>query len=305
MAHGPRAAIVAPPGRCLISFDADGLHYREAGFLSQDPFIQESLEVYDAIHDPLWKPHVRNCAALFGISPAEAVELMNREAPQYTFAKNFIYMLLNGGDVPALANAAVSAGLDLVEKEVRKLLDSWLSRALLFDNWRKGNVREVQRTGMLVLPSGRRRRFYDMRWDNHTNLWMPSTDCRKEIYNFPLIGMEVDYMNPRFKAVWEWTNGSSNAQVIHLSHDGFMLEVVEDRVNALVELVLPICKEIFTYGGRKFTCPWDVKVGKVWSELKKWNGKGGFDGGTRANRVSWSSGGGRARRPENTSRSAD
>ena len=285
MAHGPRAAIVAPIDRCLVAFDADGLHYREAGFLSQDPFIQETLAKYDATKDPLWKPHVRNCAALFSITPEEAVELMDREAPQYTFAKNFIYMVLNGGDVPALANAAVSAGLELNEKEVRKLLDAWLSKARLFDNWRKGLIREAQRTGAVTLPSGRRRRFYDMRWDSHASVWVPSTDCRKEIFNFPLIGMEVDYMNPRFLITWQRTV-ATDWKLVHLSHDGFMLECPEGEVTQLVTRILPMCKTPFKYGGSFFNCPWDVKVGNVWSELKKWNGKGGSDGGTRANRVS-------------------
>jgi len=268
--HGPRRAIVAPNSRCLIDFDADSLHYREAGFLSQDPFIYKTWEIYDSTGDPIWKPHVVNCATLFHVTVDQAVEWMNGKSPQYTFAKNFIYMLLNGGDVPALANAAATAGLVMDEKEVKNLLDNWLSRAVLFDKWRRGLIDEARRTGMVTLPDGRRRRFYDMQWKD--GLWYPSKDARKEIFNAPLIGMEVSYTNPRYKKILDLTKTDEFNQwkFIHHEHDGFMVEGPENssEVERFTERAFKILEEPFQFGQRKFVCPWGAKIGKVWSELK-------------------------------------
>jgi hypothetical protein len=197
--RGPRATIQAPPGNYFLGFDADGIHLRIASTLSQDPFMLGALTKYDETRDPIWKPHIQNASALFQVTPEEAIEWMKHEDSKYTFAKNFIYLILNGGDVPALKNAAVSAGLAMDEKKVKKLLDSWLERAIMFKRWREGLVAQVRKTGVLVLPSGRRRRFYGAHWDKGE--WKLSHDVIKEIYNLPLLGTEVDFMNPRFLLV--------------------------------------------------------------------------------------------------------
>ena len=272
MSHGPRAAVIAPEGRCLVDFDADSLHFREAAFLSQDPFMCEAFARYDASGDPQWKPHVRNTMALFDVTVEQAIEWMNTKAPQYTFSKNFIYMYLNGGDVPALANAAVSAGLVMDEKEVGSLLKSWQRYAIIFEQWRKDLIAEACKTGSVTLPDGRRRRFYDMRWSN--GQWHPSKDARKEIYNAPLIGMEVSYTNPRYRGLLDLTQNQYQAwKFVHHEHDGCMMEGPENPV--LVELFLKqafsILEHPFDFGGRKFNCPWDAKWGKCWADLKPWN----------------------------------
>ena len=111
--HGPRKAYVPDEGNVFLGFDGDGLHYRIAGCLSRDPFISETLNRYDRTGLAEHKPHIVNCSALFHVSPEQAIEWMNHKASQYTFAKNFMYMLLNGGSVPALHLAAVTAGLKL------------------------------------------------------------------------------------------------------------------------------------------------------------------------------------------------
>jgi DNA polymerase I-like protein with 3'-5' exonuclease and polymerase domains len=166
--RGPRATIQAPEGRYFVAFDADGLHLRIASTASQDPFMLGSLMKYDETNDVHYKPHIQNMSALFGMDLDECIELMEVESPKYTFSKNFIYMLLNGGDVPALKNAAVSAGLVMNEKEVKYLLDRWLERAIKFHKWRLSLVDEAKKTGCVTMPSGRRRRFYGIRYDPRT-----------------------------------------------------------------------------------------------------------------------------------------
>lgn len=267
IAHGPRATIIAPPGRTLLAFDADALHYRIAACLSQDSFINESLSKYDETGDPIWKPHIRNCSALFGISPEEAVQLMNAESNKYVFAKNFIYMLLNGGRAPALANSAAMTGLKLTVQEVDKLVKNWLAKATGFDRWRKGLVEQACRTGQIVLADGRRRRFYDLRMKDGS--WMMNEKSEKEVYNFPLIGTEVSYVNPRLELVYQETVGTSWKLVYH-GHDGFMLEGdegAEGYFAGVVSRLLSHSTEISP--GKILKVPWAAKAGRNWAVMGK------------------------------------
>jgi hypothetical protein len=270
--RGPRATIQAPPGMFFIDFDADSLHLRIASYASQDPFMLEALVKYDETGEDYWKPHIQNTSALFHISPEEAIELMNHKAPEYTFSKNFIYMILNGGDVPALKNAAVSAGLKMNEKEVKFLLDRWLERAVKFKMWRERLVKEAKDTGCITLPSGRRRRFYGIRWDAKSNSMKINTDTLKEIYNIPLIGGEVDVMNPVLRIVWEKTIGT-NWLLFDQEHDGFMLRGPKSEAREFGDYLLSCIPNRFTYApGIEMYIPFSYKGGENWAYLGKVNG---------------------------------
>jgi len=268
--HGPRAFIVAGAGRTLLAFDADGLHYRIAAMYSRDPFINEALQKYDSTKDPTWKPHVRNCAAIFGISPQEAVVFMEKESPKYTFAKNSVYLWLNGGDVPALANAAASAGLDFDLDAIGMLLDNWVQKAKRLHDWRLGLLDEVSRTGMVVLPSGRRRRFYNLTLDKATGRWKLNHKVTKEIYNHPLLGTEVDYMTPRFVKVLAWTEENPQWLLCYHGHDGMMLDGPESEAKDARDEVFKLVRPATDLGGGfTLNVPWDAKVGPVWAGMKK------------------------------------
>ena len=263
--RGPRATIQAPDGSYFLGFDADGLHLRIAATLSKDPFMLQSLVKYDETKDPFWKPHIQNASALFQVTPEEAIGWMKQEAPQYTFAKSFIYLILNGGDVPALKNAAVSAGLVMDEKKVKKLLDTWLERAIIFKKWREGLVAEVRKTGVLTLISGRRRRFYGARWDKGE--WKLSYDVIKEIYNLPLLGTEVDFMNPRFRAVWDLTQGTEWRLFYH-GHDGGMLEgPIDNRLQFSKALLYALPEEETLAPGIILRVPFALKGGTNWAAM--------------------------------------
>jgi hypothetical protein len=266
--HGPRATIIAPPGRTLLAFDADALHYRIAACLSQDTFINESLAKYDETHDPIWKPHVRNCAALFQVTPEQAVELMNAESMQYTFAKNFIYMLLNGGEAPALANAAAMTGLKLTIAEVDRLVKNWLAKAVGFDRWRQeGLLKQAGETGQIELFCGRRRRFYGL--EMRKGVWVVNDETRKEIYNFPLIGTEVSFMNPRIDFAYEQTRGTSWKLVYH-GHDGFMCEGDEGDETAFCHKLLPtLSKPTELKVGFTLKVGFAAKSGRNWALMEK------------------------------------
>lgn len=259
---------MASSGRTFVGFDSDGLHLRIAAFYSQDPFICGALEKYDLTRDPIWKPHIQNCCALFGITPEEAVHLMNIESAKYTFAKNFIYLILNGGDAPALANAAASAGLDFNIGYVKGLLNKWLEKAKRFKEWREGLLKEVRQTGAITLPDGRRRRFYDLTWKD--GLWQIPYKTVKEIYNFPLIGTEVSYINPRILTVWRMTMGDWREWLlVYHGHDGFMVEGPIEEAKSFAKTVIEAISTPHEIGGRKLIIPWGVKGGPIWAELGK------------------------------------
>jgi DNA polymerase I-like protein with 3'-5' exonuclease and polymerase domains len=275
-AHGPRATIIAPPGRCFLDFDADSLHLRIAACLSQDPFMSEAIKKYDETGSPVWKPHIQNVSAIFGVSPEEAVSWMDKKDSRYTFGKNWIYLILNGGEVPALRNAASSAGLQMNEKQVKKLLDKWLERAMMFKRWREALVKEAQETGAITLSDGRRRRFYDMRWKKGAGQWQIGKKVLKEIYNFPLIGTEVSFMNPRILCIYRLTvNGPLTQWILVLhEHDGFMLEGPEMEKGSTYTAILktlnsPEMAHMKIDESRTLYVPFDGKGGTCWAELTK------------------------------------
>ena len=264
--HGPRRAYVAGPDRVFLSFDADGLHYRIAGVLSGDPFIRETLERYDREAKPEFKPHIVNCCALFKVDTAQAIHWMHEEAPQYTFSKNFIYMILNWGDTGALYQAAVSAKLDLDIGEVGKLKDNWLTQAHYYRDWRESLIRQAESSGMVTLFDGRRRRYYGLRWKDGT--WHADVDTLKEIGNHPLIGTEVSYVNPRLEKVLDYVEANPPWQLVLLSHDGFMLEGPHSQAPQAVECLMPMLQEPFPCGpGKVLKVPWAAKTGKCWALL--------------------------------------
>lgn len=265
--HGPRRAYVAPEWREFVGFDADGLHYRIAGVLSGDSFISDTLEQYDREGKPEYKPHVVNACALFKVSTDEALAWMAQEAPQYTFAKNFIYMLLNGGDTQALAQAAVSAKLDLDYKTVDKIKNNWLDQAWRFRDWRAGLVRQAEATGAVTLYRGRRRRYYGLRWKE--GKWHAGTEEIKAIYNHPLLGSEVTYVNPRLVKVMDFVERNEGWLLVLLSHDGFMLEGPSGQCSRAIERILPMLTEPSLIAeGKMLKAPWSAKRGTCWAPLK-------------------------------------
>ena len=270
--RGPRATIQAPPGRFFIAFDADGLHLRIASTASQDQFMLGALEKYDETGDVHYKPHIQNMSALFHMDLDECIALMEVESPKYTFAKNFIYLILNGGDVPALKNAAVSAGLVMDAKEVKYLLDAWLERASGFKAWRERLVEEAKKTGCVTLPSGRRRRFYGIRWDSRTGQMKIDAATLKEIYNAPLLCTEVDFMNPRLRLVWDCTQGTEWF-LFYFGHDGFMLEGPKEEARAFGHFLLEQIPVRHEYApGICLYVPFSFKGGENWAYLTKVNG---------------------------------
>ena len=265
--HGPRRAYVAEEGNNLVSFDADGLHYRIAGVLSGDSFISSTLERYDAEEKPEYKPHIVNCCALFSVDTGQALSWMDAEAPQYTFSKNFIYMLLNGGDTMALAQAAVSAKLALDYKTVDKLKNNWLEKAWRFRDWRAGLVRQAEVTGAITLYQGRRRRYYGLRWKD--GKWYAGTEEIKAIYNHPLLGSEVTYVNPRLAKVMDYVEENVQWRLPLLSHDGFMLEGPSDQCSRTIKQLMPMLTAPSPIAeGKMLKAPWSAKTGMCWALLK-------------------------------------
>ena len=264
--HGPRRAFIAGPGRTFLAFDADGLHYRIAGVLSGDSFISDTLERYDREQKPELKPHIVNCCALFKVSTDEAIQWMHEEAPQYTFSKNFIYMLLNGGDTMALLQAAVNAKLDLDFKETDYLKNNWLERAWKFRDWRSGLVRQAEATGAITLYRGRRRRYYGLRWKN--GKWNAGPEEIKAIYNHPLLGTEASYINPRLSKVMDYVEEHPEWLLPLLSHDGFMLEGPESETPHATSVLYPEMCKAWTLGlGKSLVVPWTAKTGNCWATL--------------------------------------
>lgn len=266
--HGPRCAYVCPPGKIFLGFDADGLHYRIAGCLSGDSFINATLSKYDEEKAQEFKPHIVNGAALFHVSTAQVIEWMHAKAPQYIFCKNFIYCLENGGTAPALHLAAVTAGLKLDLPEVSQLMNNWLNAAHRYRDWREELVGEAERTGMITLFDGRRRRYYGLRWRD--GKWHAGSEEIKEIYNHPLLGTEVSYVNPRVEKVVDFVEENPQWELVLYDHDGFMLMGPDSEANEIVNWCMPMLQEPMTIGpGKVLRVPWTPTIGRTWAEMKE------------------------------------
>jgi DNA polymerase I-like protein with 3'-5' exonuclease and polymerase domains len=126
--------------------------------------------------------------------------------------------------------------------------------------WHTEVIKELQLTGNLVTPFGRRRQFWGRLDDEHY--------ARKAIAYLPqsTIG---DLLNKGLYRVWSelFTEG---VEILGQVHDAVLGQCPNDKVDYLIPKVIDCLENPIDVKGRSMIIPSDAEVGDSWKNLKKW-----------------------------------
>jgi len=130
-------------------------------------------------------------------------------------------------------------------------------------SWHDEVVKELQTTGNLITPFGRRRQFWGRLDDEHY--------ARKAIAYLPqsLVG---DILNLGLYRIWKELF-EDGVEILGQVHDAVLGQCPIDKVDILIPKVLDCLNNPIEVKGRKMMIPSDAEVGDSWKNLRKWNEK--------------------------------
>ena len=126
--------------------------------------------------------------------------------------------------------------------------------------WHTEVIKELQSTGNLVTPFGRRRQFWGRLDDEHY--------ARKAIAYLPqsTIG---DLLNKGLYRVWSELF-QEGVEILGQVHDAVLGQCPNDKVDYLIPKVIDCLENPIDVKGRSMIIPSDAEVGDSWKNLKKW-----------------------------------
>ena len=126
--------------------------------------------------------------------------------------------------------------------------------------WHTEVIKELQSTGNLVTPFGRRRQFWGRLDDEHY--------ARKAIAYLPqsTIG---DLLNKGLYRVWSELF-QEGVEILGQVHDAVLGQCPTDKVDYLIPKVIECLENPIDVKGRSMIIPSDAEVGDSWKNLKKW-----------------------------------
>lgn len=197
----------------IVHVDAKQLEWYCAVFLSQDPTgMQELIDNVD-LHE---------------------INRSRFNLPERRVAKFFLFRLIFGGTEFAYANDPDFMHVSTSTKFWRKVIDEAYAKYAKLHETHEAWVREVIRTGKLVVPTGREYLFESYR-DDYGNLKWPKT----QIYNYPVQGLGHDLMAivrvELFRRIREL--GDVRIKLISTVHDSVDVDCPESCVSSVVRII--------------------------------------------------------------------
>ena len=128
--------------------------------------------------------------------------------------------------------------------------------------WHDEVIKELQTTGNLITPFGRRRQFWGRLDDEHY--------ARKAIAYLPqsTIG---DLLNLGLYKVWKELF-EEGVEILGQVHDAVLGQCPNDKVDELIPKVISCLENPIEVKGKMMVIPSDAEVGDSWKNLKKWRG---------------------------------
>jgi DNA polymerase-1 len=232
----------AAPGNVLIEFDYKGAELRVLAYLSQDDFLRNVFLTGRDLHDEV-------AAFLFG---------QNFTKEQRVKAKN-----VNFGIAYGRTHYTIAEEFKMSEIEAKALLDEWFRRAPKAHKFLLECDGKAERGEVLVTPFGRKRRFgliSDVKVQ----------ELRNEARNFPIQSIASD-LNLSAGRNMESEISALKGMIVNLVHDNTIVEVKDDPA-IIKEAILVGTKHMVNapkiYLNTDVPFEVEVKVGKVWGELK-------------------------------------
>ena len=230
----------------LIEADAKALEWLGAVYLSKDK------TGYDEIRQGI-DQHSDNQARF--------------RLPSRLVAKTFVFRLIYGGTAYAYANDPEFTHVSRSDKYWQDIIDQFYGKYQGLHRWHSSLMREVIRTGQLVMPTGRVYKYER----NERNEWPRTT-----ILNYPVQGLGADLMAiarcSLFKRIKKL---GILCDFISTVHDSIILDTPEDNVPRVLQVINDVWKDLPKNFEVLFKVPFDLpcrvecKVGPDWGSTKE------------------------------------
>ena len=216
-----RYAFRVPEGRALVNLDYGGM---EARAVCSDRIADEPAmrEVFNSGGDL----HRTTAAKMFGISEDEVTDEQRRQAKATTFGAIF------GSSPNGLVNYFQSQGVSLSLKEGTEFLNSWLAAYPNIAKWHKHCKAMVDAGEPVRMVDGRRRYLHGDK-ERHT------TFCNNTVQGSCASVMKL----AMYGIHKELKHIDSSARLVAQIHDELMIEVAEDKADAVLSLAESVMRQ--------------------------------------------------------------
>jgi len=231
----------------LINVDAKQLEWVAAAYLSKDKIA------YNEIKDPDFDTHEDNRKRL--------------KLPTRLIAKTFLFRLIYGGSSYAYAHDPEFTHVSTSDKYWQKIIDEFYSKYTGLHRWHGSLMREVVRTGKVVVPTGREYAYAKIRGE-----WPRTT-----ILNYPVQGLGADLMAIARVSLYNRLKPKKlSSKLVCTVHDSIVIDSPKGEIDDVVTTVNGVWKDIprnfYRLFGVEFDLPLrcEILVGSDWGNLEEY-----------------------------------
>lgn len=234
----------------IVQADVKGLEIVVAAWLSQDKVLLGELNSGVDIHSENERT--------FGL-------------PSRGIAKILKFRILYGGNEYSFVNDPDFTSVSSSERYWKKVIEKYYEKYSGIANWHDKMIRQVATAGKIISPFGRTF-AWDLKADG--NLKLPST----QIKNYIVQGTGADIVAiARVSLFRRWKQAGINGVIINTVHDSICFDVHKDEVNATIELINGVFRDVPANINRIFNLDFnletkvEVLVGDNMYDLNEWN----------------------------------
>lgn len=185
--------------------------------------------------------------------------------PTRLVAKTFIFRLIYGGSAFAYANDPEFAYISSSNKYWQRVIDEFYAKYTGLYRWHGSLVREVNRTGKLVMPTGRVYEYYRDKGE-----W-PKT----KILNYPVQGLGADIMAIARVSLFNKLQQANlqDVKLICTVHDSIIFDLKKEYIDTIVSMVkqtwldIPRNFEVLFKSKFDLPCKVEMKYGPDWGHM--------------------------------------
>ena len=237
-----RQAFVAPPGHVLIAADYSQIELRIMAHLSGDEGLLDAFA-----HDR--DIHQATAAEVFGAASPDAVTADQRRAAK----------AINFGLIYGMSAFGLARQLGIERGAAQKYVDLYFQRYPGVKRYMDETRAMAREQGFIETVFGRRLYLPEI---NSRNAQMRQYAERSAI-NAPMQGTAADIIKRAMIEVHRWLAGQTHARLMMQVHDELVLEVAEDRVDAVLQ---ELRTHMVAAAELRVPLKVEVGVGKNWDE---------------------------------------
>jgi DNA polymerase-1 len=237
-----RQAFVAPPGHVLVAADYSQIELRIMAHLSGDAGLLDAFA-----HDR--DIHQATAAEVFGVQAADQVTPEQRRAAK----------AINFGLIYGMSAFGLARQLGIERGAAQKYVDLYFQRYPGVKRYMDETRATAREQGFVETVFGRRLYLPEI---NSRNAQLRQYAERSAI-NAPMQGTAADIIKRAMLEVHRWLSGKPHARLLMQVHDELVLEVADDKVDAVLA---ELRGHMTTAATLRVPLRVDVGVGRNWDE---------------------------------------